>query len=65
MNIILRRLIAPVAVASLLATAALSVGATNGNPINKGSQARYTIAVIGDVPYGQAKVNAFPEFIDH
>lgn len=64
MNIILRRLIAPVAVASLLATAALSVGATNGNPINKGSQARYTIAVIGDVPYGQAKVNAFPEFID-
>jgi hypothetical protein len=38
--------------------------ATNGNPINKGSQEKYTLAVVGDMPYGDAKIAAFPGFID-
>jgi len=56
-----------VGVAFGLVTLAMSVAgaaATNGNPINKGSQAKYTLAVVGDVPYGDAKIAAFPEFID-
>jgi hypothetical protein len=53
-------LLAVVALATLFTVAQ----ATNGNPINKGSQAKYTVAVIGDMPYGDEKVAAFPEFID-
>lgn len=55
--------------ATALAAAALAgvvgtVQATNGNPINTGSQEKYTLAVIGDMPYGNAKIAAFPQFID-
>jgi len=49
-----------VALASVLTTA----HATNGNPINSGSQEKYTVAVMGDMPYGPAKIAAFPQFID-
>src|SRR5262245_13131720 len=38
--------------------------ATNGNPINTGSQEKYTLAIIGDMPYGEVKTAAFPQFID-
>jgi hypothetical protein len=38
--------------------------ATNGNPINNGSAEKYTLSVIGDVPYGDTKIAAFPNFID-
>ncbi len=48
----------------LLATLVTVGYATNGNPINKGSQAKYTLAVVGDMPYGAAKIAAFPGFID-
>src|SRR5262245_57483294 len=41
-----------------------AVDATNGHPINAASQAKYTLAVVGDMPYGDAKVAAFPGFID-
>ena len=51
---------------ALLAVGATVVAAdaTNGNPINKGSQGKYTVAVIGDNPYGTAKIEDFPGFID-
>lgn len=33
---------------------------STGNPLNTGSKAPYTLAVIGDTPYGTAKVAEFP-----
>src|SRR2546430_4026129 len=33
-------------------------------PINKNSAESYTLSVVGDVPYGDKKVAAFPSFID-
>ncbi len=33
---------------------------TTGNPINTGSAALYTLAVIGDTPYGDAKLAELP-----
>src|ERR687888_2409357 len=33
---------------------------TTGNPINSGSGEAYTLAVIGDTPYGAAKLSEFP-----
>ena len=37
---------------------------TIGNPINTGSKNRYTLAVIGDIPYGAQKLIDFPRLID-
>ena len=59
-RVILGSLGALVALTAILTTAY----ATNGNPINTGSQAKYTLAVVGDMPYGAAKIAAFPGFID-
>ena len=36
---------------------------TTGTPINTGSRERYTLAVIGDMPYGDAKVAELPDLI--
>jgi hypothetical protein len=36
---------------------------TTGTPINTGSKERYTLAVIGDTPYGDAKVAELPSLI--
>jgi hypothetical protein len=36
---------------------------TTGNPINTGSKEAYTLAVIGDTPYGDAKVAELPSLI--
>src|SRR5690348_7551952 len=36
---------------------------TTGNPINTGSKAPYTLAVIGDTPYGPAKFAEFPSLL--
>jgi Calcineurin-like phosphoesterase len=36
---------------------------TAGNPINLGSKAPYTLAVIGDTPYGPAKFAEFPSLL--
>jgi hypothetical protein len=47
-----------------LAMTVVGADATNGNPINTGSQEKYTLAVIGDMPYGEAKIAAFPGFVD-
>jgi len=33
---------------------------STGNPLNTGSKEPYTLAVIGDTPYGAAKVAEFP-----
>lgn len=54
------------ATGAALCAIALSAAAlaTNGNPINPNSKAPYTVAVIGDMPYGSAKIAAFPQFID-
>jgi Calcineurin-like phosphoesterase len=46
-----RRLGAFVVACGVVAGAATTAGATTGNPINAGSSAPYTIAVIGDMPY--------------
>lgn len=35
-----------------------------GNPINTGSREPYTLAVIGDTPYGAAKLTELPSLID-
>ena len=37
---------------------------STGNPINTGSQNPLTLAVIGDIPYGPAKLAEFPSFVD-
>ena len=34
-----------------------------GNPMNTGSKNAYTLAVIGDTPYGAAKLAEFPSLI--
>jgi len=47
-----------------LMSAAATAHATNGNPINNGSAEKYTVSVIGDIPYGDKKIAAFPLFID-
>ena len=36
---------------------------TTGTPINKGSKETYTLAVIGDTPYGDAKLAELPSLI--
>jgi len=36
---------------------------TTGNPINTGSQEAYTLAVIGDTPYGAQKLAQLPDLI--
>jgi calcineurin-like phosphoesterase family protein len=36
---------------------------TTGNPINTGSREAYTLAVIGDMPYGAAKLAELPSLI--
>jgi hypothetical protein len=36
---------------------------TTGTPINTGSKEAYTLAVIGDMPYGDAKVAELPSLI--
>src|SRR5262245_48099318 len=37
---------------------------TTGNPINDGSRELYTVAVIGDTPYGAVKLAEFPDLVD-
>lgn len=37
---------------------------STGNPINKGSSEKYTIAAIGDAPYGAAKFAELPDLIN-
>src|SRR5580765_5318654 len=49
--------------ATALMSAAATAYATNGNTINTGSAEKYTVSVIGDVPYGDKKIAAFPHFI--
>jgi hypothetical protein len=51
--------------ASVAPSRAASDGAvrTTGNPINTGSKEAYTLAVIGDTPYGDAKVAELPSLI--
>jgi hypothetical protein len=46
------------------ATAPRSVAFTTGDPINTGSRNTYTLAVIGDTPYGDQKIAELPSLID-
>lgn len=41
-----------------------SASASIGNPVNLGSKNALTLAVIGDIPYGPAKLAEFPAFVD-
>ncbi len=59
-----RYVLGSVVAIAALAALVTAAQATNGNPINRGSQAKYTVAVVGDMPYGTDKIAAFPEFID-
>src|ERR1051325_9183072 len=45
-------------------TAAPTPSMTIGNPINLGSKGPYTLAVIGDTPYGPEKLAEFPALTD-
>src|SRR5262249_51787690 len=45
-------------------TAAPAPSMTIGNPINLGSREPYTLAVIGDMPYGAQKLDSLPLLID-
>lgn len=47
-----------------IASTATHTFASTGNPINTGSAEQYTVSLIGDVPYGDIKIAAFPGFID-
>jgi hypothetical protein len=60
----LRGAAAAVLAAAALGTTVFTVEATNGNPINAGSQQKYTLAVVGDNPYGAAKLSGFPGFVE-
>lgn len=53
---------AAVAVAALI-SATLGAGAAPGDPVKPSSTAPTTLAVIGDMPYGPAKVAEFPTLI--
>jgi hypothetical protein len=58
-----RRSLALIAVLAALATA-VAAAADDGTPINRGSSNPLTLAVIGDVPYTEAQVAAFPGWVD-
>jgi len=45
-------------------TAAPAPSLSIGNPINTGSKEPYTLAVIGDTPYGPDKLTEFPSLVD-
>jgi hypothetical protein len=47
-----------------LAQAPTGASFTTGNPINADSKEAYTIAVIGDTPYGDVKLAEFPGLVD-
>jgi len=49
--------------ATPLAKTPASPSFTTGTPINTGSQAAYTLAVIGDTPYGDQKLAEMPSLI--
>ncbi len=49
--------------ATAIALSAGSAAAGNGRPINAGSKNPLTLAVIGDTPYGDAQVAAFPDLV--
>ena len=49
--------------AAPLGQAPIAPSFTNGNPINVGSKEAYTLAVIGDTPYGNAKLAELPSLI--
>jgi hypothetical protein len=51
---------APVTATTPASRASLSIG----NPINTGSENPYTLAVIGDIPYGDQKIAELPRLID-
>lgn len=59
-----KTLLCPLAAAAALLT--LSAGATagGGKPVNAGSKNPLSIAVIGDTPYGEEQIAAFPELVD-
>jgi hypothetical protein len=52
------------ALAAVGVAATISSYATTGNPINAGSAEKYTLSLIGDVPYGDHKITNFPTFVD-
>jgi len=55
--------IAALAVGALL-TSAVGSGAAPGDPIDTSSRGPFTLAVIGDTPYGAAKVAEFPTLVN-
>ncbi len=59
-----KTLLCTLAAAAALLT--LSAGATagGGKPVNAGSKNPLSIAVIGDTPYGEEQIAAFPELVD-
>lgn len=57
--------LAPVLTAASVLAAALAAPATAASSDHKPKhEPGYTFAVIGDVPYGQAQIDAFPKWID-
>ncbi len=58
----------PVRVAALtlgaLLTSAVGAGAAPGDPIDTSSRNPLTLAVIGDTPYGPAKLAEFPTLVN-
>jgi hypothetical protein len=49
-------------VAALVTT--LNAGAGNGTPVNPSSANPLTLAVIGDLPYSAAQLEAFPSWVE-
>ncbi len=59
-----RRLVPALIAATALLAVAAGAGADNVNPIDTASTGPLTLAVIGDTPYGPAKLAEFPTLVD-
>jgi len=59
-----RRLASAALAATALLASAIGAGAAPGDPIDTSSRSPLTLAVIGDTPYGDAKLAELPRLID-
>jgi len=59
----MRRLTALTALPAAILALAGAAPAANGQPVNAGSKNPLTLAVIGDTPYGDEQVAAFPDLV--
>ena len=59
-----KALLCTLAAAAVLPTLSAGATACGAKPVNAGSKNPLSIAVIGDTPYGEEQIAAFPELVD-